>query len=198
MGGSSKRGGSPPMGVGGVLQGGMGVLQGGIGDPKMRPRGPPRVGGGVLQGRGGRPRRSPGRGPGISCGSSPLRSAVSRTGAPPYRGTSWPGRTGPNRDAPNRKRSGTEGAAAHFRFLRKERSAGRGGGGRGAVRFWRKGGATAHARDADCDITRAGPAALCALYGSAATLCGISASLCGGGVAARMRSEHGTMRVTKP
>lgn len=114
------------MGVGGVLQGGMGVLQGGIGDPKMRPRGPPRVGGGVLQGRGGRPRRSPGRGPGISCGSSPLRSAVSRTGAPPYRGTSWPGRTGPNRDAPNRKRSGTEGAAAHFRFLRKERSAGRG------------------------------------------------------------------------
>ena len=106
--------GSPKMGPW-VLQRG-GVLRGGGGGG----------GRGVLQsggGRGGAARRSPGRGPGISCGSSPLRSAVSRTDAPPYRGTSWPGQTGPNRDAPNRKRSGTEGAAAHFRFLRKVRSA---------------------------------------------------------------------------
>ena len=109
------------------------------------------------------------------------------------------GRAGPGRTGTLRTGSGAElGAPAPSRFLRKGGGAGGGGGGRGAVRFWRKGGATAHARDADCDITRAGPAALCALYGSAATLCGISASLCGGGVAARMRSEHGTMRVTKP
>ena len=59
------------------------------------------------------------------------------------------------------------------------------------VRCWRKGGATAHAHSADCDIRLAGFAARCALYGRIA-------SLCGGGVAESMRNARGMMRETKP